>query len=184
MKKLSLILLGFSLLFSCQQKSLKLPLISYVGIQDTIYNNSQLWIFEEQGKSVYNASNKISTTDWIIHIDRNLPMSEVYVNLQQIKAKRVGRSMHKNENAQDFLSYMNPKDQGLQLMNISLVNYDQNTNHRELQMSQVLESQVNQQWTLVYPGDLTYQEYLEFKALLFEKRPDLYQQLTNEKLLY
>ncbi|MGB0778275.1 MAG: hypothetical protein ACPGR7_09635 [Flavobacteriaceae bacterium] len=184
MKKLSHLLLGFVLLISCQEKSINLPLISHVGIQDTIYNNSQLWVFKKEGKAVYNSSNKISTTDWIIHIDRALTMSEVYVILKEIRGKRLGKSMHKNENAQDFLSYMNPKDEGVQLLNISLVNYDPNINQMELEMNRVFETQVDQKWTLIYSGDLSYQQYLDFKANLFENRPDLYQQLTNEKLLY
>lgn len=125
-KKLIFLLIILTLLISCNKKSLELPLISIEGVSN-ITNHSEIWVFydveKEKNKANINKNNIISTTNWIINIDKKLQMSEVVPALQMIKAKREKKTPHSAEGMSDYLSYANNKDKNISLFKIDSIQF-------------------------------------------------------------
>ena len=111
MKFLKLILVLGVLIAGCQNKSVKLPVLDVTGIQDTIYNNTQVWIFfERQGNDTVtklNRNNTVSTTHWVFNIDRRLTLKQIVPHLQDLFAKREKPSLHQSEDpVYNYFSYV------------------------------------------------------------------------------
>ncbi len=119
----SVILFSFN---SCKKKNLELPIIPISGISG-IMNFSEIWVFynstEEKRKAVINKNNTISTTNWIINIDKRLTMKEVVPILEMIKTKRAKKSIHSAEGALNYLSYANEKDKNISLFSNDSIQY-------------------------------------------------------------
>lgn len=99
------------LIAACQNKSVKLPVLDVTGIQDTIYNNTQVWIFFElQGNDTItklNRNNTVSTTHWVYNIDRRLTLKQIVPHLQDLFAKREKPSLHQSEEpVNNYFSYV------------------------------------------------------------------------------
>ena len=170
-------------LTACNPKSVQLPLSEHRGITDTLYNNSQIWIFNQDGRPQLNFNNKISTTDWIINIDRGLKMQYLLPLIDSIQNLREKKSIHKNETARNYLSYMNPESKRIELVDISF------SPPGELELLEIpIKNQkwdsITSPWTLLVPSELSYQEYLSQKAKIQDKYPFVYQNLAKEKLVY
>ncbi len=89
MKKLLFILSFFLTLSSCTNKTIQLPQIAISG-ESEIQNHSQIWVFykynKDKIKAEINKNNTISTTNWIINIDKRLPIREVIPVFQTFKS--------------------------------------------------------------------------------------------------
>jgi len=120
-----IIILTFSI-SSCKKKTLELPIIPISGIT-AISNFSEIWVFynstEEKRKAVINKNNTISTTNWIINIDKRLTMKEVVPVLEMIKTKRAKKSIHSAEGVKNYLSYANEKDKNISLFSNDSIQY-------------------------------------------------------------
>lgn len=182
MKVLKYLLLGI-VLIACNPKSVTLPLSEHNGIADTLYNNSQIWIFNQEGKPQLNFNNKISTTDWIIHIDRDLKMQHVLPLLDSIESLRKKKSIHKNEAARNYLSYMNPKSKRIELVENSFKTPNDDE-LLEISIKNENWESISKSWILLIPKELSYQIYLSQKAKIQDKHPLVYQKLAKEKLVY
>lgn len=115
MKNTGSVLLFFLIAWGCTRQSVKLPTLPITGITDTIYDNSQIWIFfraiEDDTTAVLNRKNSISTTSWIFNIDRRLPMKLVAPHLVKLMEKREKPSMHpKDVDDLNYFSYVNTTD--------------------------------------------------------------------------
>ncbi|MCK0131530.1 hypothetical protein MWU59_08440 [Flavobacteriaceae bacterium F08102] len=86
-KFLSLMLISV-FTWSCTKEEVKLPINGISGIQEPIYDNTQIWMFYKMkdGKPTLtlNKNNKISTTNWVFNIDRRLPMRLVAPSLEKV----------------------------------------------------------------------------------------------------
>jgi len=126
MKTLLLALSLSFLLFSCSDKSVLLPQIAISGETD-IQNHTEVWVFykEEEGKisADLNKNNTVTSTNWIINIDKRLPLSEVIPVFQFIKAKRSKKSIHRVEGMKDYLSYSNTLDEKIAVFPINDIQY-------------------------------------------------------------
>jgi hypothetical protein len=113
-------------LWSCAKKEVELPIIPVSGTTE-IANHSQIWVFlnfdEKKMKASVNKNNTISTTHWIINIDKRLPMDEVVPVLEMIRAKRDKKSVHSADGMQNYLSYSNSKDKNISLFPINTIQY-------------------------------------------------------------
>lgn len=121
MKSIGSLLLVFLIAAGCTRQSVKLPTLPISGITDTIYDNSQIWIFfkVEDGDTtaVLNRKNSISTTSWILNIDRRLPMELVAAHLDELMKKREKPSMHpKDADDHNYFSYVNTNSNLLSLV--------------------------------------------------------------------
>ena len=125
--KLTLFILLIVVL-SCTKKNVKLPVLNVNGIQDTIYDNSQIWIFLklQNGDTIaeLNRRNSISTTNWIYNIDKRLPMHQVVPHLKKLIEKREKPAMHpKDEDDTNYFSYVDSGSNTLSTVQFDVINY-------------------------------------------------------------
>lgn len=111
MKKIFLYLVFIFLLFSCNNKNVKIPVNNIKGIQDTIYNNSKIWIFFQQKNedtiAFLNRNNKLANTHFIYNIDKRLKLKHFKNVLNNIQLKKEQPSMHSNgKYMHSYLSYV------------------------------------------------------------------------------
>ena len=107
MKYLSLILI--LVFISCENKKDILLPKSNSSIVKDIQDHSPIYIFfETKGKDTIaevNRKNSIISTNWILNIDKRLPLRLVIPEVMQLQQKKREEKAHKNEAAQNYYSY-------------------------------------------------------------------------------
>src|SRR5690242_8405531 len=104
-------ILGIVLLFcvSCGNKEdILLPKSDRTIVKDIVDLSPIYIFFRTNGKDTLaevNRKNSISTTNWVLNIDRRLPLKLVIPEVMKLQEKKRGDSAHKNELAQNFYSY-------------------------------------------------------------------------------
>ena len=197
MKRYIFLPLLIFILIGCVDKSVSLPQVAISG-KTEIQNHSQIWVFQDitkEGsiKAAVNKNNIISATNWIINIDKHLPMSEIIPVFQMIKAKRAKKSIHSVEGMKDYLSYSNTLDKNISVFSIdsiqfmllskeklatlnqdktckNTINFSSNdirVNNKKYTVSQwnktILDSLKTGCVQLQYNEDLSYQKYMEYR---------------------
>jgi len=123
-----ILLIAVVTVLSCTKKSVKLPVLNVSGIQDTIYDNSQIWMFLklQNGDTIaeLNRKNSISTTNWIYNIDKRLPLHLVIPHLKNLIEKREKPAMHpKDEDDTNYFSYVDSGSNTLSTVEFDVINY-------------------------------------------------------------
>lgn len=121
MKKILLSGLLIIALYGCNNKSVQLPINNIKGIQDTIYNNSKIWIFFQEKNNdtiaLFNKNNKLVNTHFIFNIDKRLKLKHIIDKLNKIQFKKEQPSMHSNgEYMHSYLSYVDNKTNRLSMV--------------------------------------------------------------------
>ncbi len=124
------VLMIFLLLLTlgCQKKEVILPTLGITGIQDTIYDNSKIWIFfEVEGNDTIaklNKNNSVANTHWIFNIDKRLSLKHVIPKIQQLQIKKAKPSMHDNGKLMhSYYSYVDTAAQKLSFVLFDSVKY-------------------------------------------------------------
>ena len=126
MKTNKILILLLVIAIGCTKKTVQIPVFKVSGIQDTIYDNSQIWFFLEvkdgDTLATLNRKNSIATTNWIYNIDKNLPMRLVVPHLQKLIEKREKPAMHPKD-ADDFnyFSYVDSKSNLLSMVRFDVI---------------------------------------------------------------
>lgn len=107
MKYFSLIIV--LLLISCKNKEdILLPKSNIIVISD-VQDHSPIYIFfRVNGKDTLaevNRKNSIITTNWILNIDKRLPLKLVIPEVMKLQDKKRKEKAHKNEKAENYYSY-------------------------------------------------------------------------------
>ena len=128
MKVLGVLFIIVLTIISCQQKSVELPTLGVQGIQDTIYNNSKIWIFYKlEGNDTIaelNKNNSVANTHWVFNIDKRLSLKKVIPNVQVLQAKKEKPSMHDNgELMHNYYSYVDTLSNKLSLILFDSIQY-------------------------------------------------------------
>lgn len=112
MNRILLLLLIFT--FSCAERELQLPVTTTNDITEVL-DVSPIYIFydAETGEADFNRNNMISTTNWLVNIDKRLTLKQVLPHLQYLQEKRQGDGMHKNENAKNYFTCFNEETKNL-----------------------------------------------------------------------
>lgn len=115
-------------LVSCKQRHVKLPALNISGIQDTIYNNSKIWIFYKlEGNDTIaelNNNNSVANTHWVFNIDKRLSLKKIIPNVQVLQAKKDKPSMHDNgELMHSYYSYVDTLSNKLSLILFDSIQY-------------------------------------------------------------
>lgn len=123
-----LILLLIIMSTSCENKRVNLPTLDITGIQDTIYDNSKIWMFfkveESDTIAELNKNNSVANTHWIFNIDKRLSLKHVIPGIQQLQAKKAKPSMHDNAKiTHSYYSYVDTLAQKLSLVLFDSVKY-------------------------------------------------------------
>lgn len=132
--KIRLIILGFLfgiILTSCQ-KEVQLAQGS-VTVLDKMTDHTPVYLFfvEQNGDTLVelNRKNTVSTTNWIYHVDKRLPLQLVTPKIINLQQMREDNQMHKNEEAGNFYSYSDSLNQSLAFYPFKEVKYTFNTYH-------------------------------------------------------
>lgn len=102
----------FVVLFLCcscgNKEDILLPRADRTIVKE-VENLSPIYIFfRVKGKDTLaevNRNNSIGTTNWILNIDRRLPLRLVIPEVMKLQEKKRGDSAHKNEAAENYYSY-------------------------------------------------------------------------------
>ncbi|MBT8260988.1 MAG: hypothetical protein HKO92_08820 [Flavobacteriaceae bacterium] len=123
MKSLYLILIVL-VLFSCSEKVIQLPETTNKDILK-VEDVSSIYMFYNEAKDSleFNRKNMISTTNWLVAVDKRLILNQVLPHLQYLYEKRHGESMHENKEARNYFSCSNPEIQNLTLLDFTDVKY-------------------------------------------------------------
>ena len=129
MKRIVLILLtAFS--FSCAERELQLPVTTANDITEILDVSPIYMFYDEATDSVdFNRKNMISTTNWLVNIDKRLTLKQILPHLQYLQEKRRGDGMHKNENAKNYFTCFNEDTKNLSFIeftDLSFETIDQN----------------------------------------------------------
>ena len=108
MKFLYIALLSFFFM-GCQQKELKVPVSDQSGLHE-VWNNSQVYILLKKQNNDTLADLKlgktISTTKWLVAIDKRLKLKHLIPALQKLIKKRHKKSLHSDGKGQMFFTYL------------------------------------------------------------------------------
>jgi biopolymer transport protein ExbD len=90
-----------------------------------ILDVSPIYMFyDEATHSVYfNRKNMISTTNWLVNIDKRLTLKQILPHLQYLQEKRHGDGMHKNQNAKNYFTCFNEDTKNLSFIEFTDVEY-------------------------------------------------------------
>jgi biopolymer transport protein ExbD len=127
MKRIVLILLtAFS--FSCAERELQLPVITANDITEILDVSPIYMFYDEATDSVdFNRKNMISTTNWLVNIDKRLTLKQILPHLQYLQEKRRGDGMHKNENAKNYFTCFNEDAKSLSFIEFTNIEYNESS---------------------------------------------------------
>ncbi|MEZ4797420.1 MAG: hypothetical protein R2785_09640 [Flavobacteriaceae bacterium] len=122
MNRILLLLLIFT--FSCAERELQLPVTTTNEITEVL-DVSPIYIFynDETGEADFNRNNMISTTNWLVNIDKRLTLKQVLPHLQYLQEKRQGDGMHKNESAKNYFTCFNEDTKSLSFIEFTEIEY-------------------------------------------------------------
>lgn len=117
-------------LFSCEnEKVLQLPEISHSNITE-INDVSAAYLFydETQKDSVeLNRKNLISTTNWLVNVDKRLTLKQVIPHIKFLQDKKTSSS-HKNKNAKNYFTCNDTSRKNLGFIEFTDVVYSEERN--------------------------------------------------------
>lgn len=131
--KYSLILLIILCLSCGKEKTVQLPEINSSTIKD-VKDVSPAYLFynEDKKDSVeLNRKNLITSTNWLVNIDKRLTLKQVIPSIQLLQEKKRNAKMHKNENAKNYFSCNDTLSKNLGFIDFTDVVYH-NDIHRSI----------------------------------------------------
>lgn len=125
MKYFSLIVVLF--LISCGNKEDILLPKSDTTIVSDVKDHSPIYIFfRTEGKDTLaevNRNNSIITTNWILNIDKRLPLKLVIPEVIQLQDKKRKDKAHQNEKAENYYSYADSIKENMAFIPFTKVHY-------------------------------------------------------------
>ena len=216
MKQYTLIFLF--ILFSCGNKEDILLPKSDVTIVSDVKDHSPIYIFfKTRGKDTLaevNRKNSIISTNWILNIDKRLPLRLVILQVKKLQEKKRNEVAHKNELAENYYSYADSIGKNLAFLPFTKVYYKlekpelgvivffdkhnkiyvfdwfsmKNTLVKEENIQEYLNalpSDKPNKFFFCFAKELTYGSYIQDKIFIQNLRfPDPKINLTNEEFIY
>lgn len=163
------------LLFSCEKKEDVLLPKSNVTIVKDVQDHSPIYIFfKTEGKDTIadvNRKNSIISTNWILNIDKRLPLKLVIPEVIKLQEKKRADSAHKNESAENYYSYADSIGKNLAFLPFTKVYYKMEKPSRE---NFVFYFRKGKQQVLMGNMEIQISEILKyFYSIKFQKVPDL-----------
>lgn len=183
------------LLFSCGKKEDVLLPKSDITIVKDVQDLSPIYIFFKiEGKDTIadvNRKSSIISTNWILNIDKRLPLKLVIPEVMKLQEKKRADSAHKNENAENYYSYADSIGKNLAFLPFTKVYYNTEKPSREnfvvyfkkgkkqvfMANKEIKISEILQQFysikfervpnlVFVFDKNMSYEEYIQYKILL------------------
>jgi len=128
MKYILSILLFTLFLNSCNKKTVLLAETTNTDITEVL-DVSPVYLFYDESQpnsTEFNHKNMISTTNWLVNIDKRLTLKQILPHLQYLQDKRHGDGMHKNESAKNYFTCSNTDIQNLAFIEFTDIYYEDN----------------------------------------------------------
>lgn len=203
-------------MFSCsEKKEVKLAEASTTVVKEMEDYSSVYIFFETKGKDTIanvNRNNSISSTNWIFHIDKRLPLRLVFPEIIKLQTKKE-TSLHKSEDSKNFFSYSNIAKKELAFLPFTEVKYhlekpklgeiiyfdtnnvvwvnDEKMNSSDLEKYlQNLPENKSRKFTICFSKKLHFEDYIKAKVLLVtidffnNKKAQQFSRVTNEEYIY
>ena len=209
MKYFSLIILF--LMLSCGNKEEILLPKSNVTIVSDVKDHSPIYIFfRTKGKDTLaevNRKNSIISTNWILNIDKRLPLRLVIPEVMKLQEKKRSEVAHKNELAENYYSYADSIGKNMAFLPFTKVYYKMGkplnggfifyfkkesdlvlVDNIEIKKSEVLNYlysinfAVNPKILLLFDKNMGFEEYLQTKILIREL--DKFNKDVPEEFIY
>jgi len=119
-----IILLSALLLLGCQKKQMQLPQVKDTNIT-SVEDYSQVYIsYEEASEAAkLNANGLISSTNWVLHVDKRNKLKEVAPLFIKLQEKRTNpRNPHSNPDAHLYISLADIPHKRLGFMDVTELN--------------------------------------------------------------
>jgi hypothetical protein len=195
MKYFSLVILF--VLLSCGNKEDILLPKSNVTIVSDVVDHSPIYIFfRNKGKDTLaevNRKNSIISTNWILNIDKRLPLRLVIPEVMKLQEKKRKEVAHKNEAAENYYSYADSIGKNMAFLPFTKVFYKMGKplnggfifyfkkesdlvviDNIKIKKSEVLNYlysinfAVNPKILLLFDKNMSFEEYLQTKILIRE----------------
>jgi hypothetical protein len=121
-------LLIFLTVFSCgNEKILQLPEINHSEITEILdVSHAYLFYDETQSDSIeLNRKNLISTTNWLVNIDKRLALEQAIPSIVFLQNKKRDAQIHKNEAAKNYFTCHYKKINSLGFIDFTSIYYHQ-----------------------------------------------------------
>lgn len=193
MKYFSLLLL--LVLFSCGKKEdILLPKAGTTIVNNVLDYSPIYFFFRTNGNDTLvevNRKNSIITTNWILNIDKRLPLKLVIPEVIKLQEKKRKEKAHKNEKSENYYSYADTIGENIAFLPFAKVDYKiakPNKNYlvfhfkkgsdtvflmgSEVNKSELIKKfysvqyEVYPQVVFLFDKNMSYQEYIENKILL------------------
>jgi len=145
MKPFYYCLLLFSLIVSCgEDKLVQLPEIKHADISK-INDVSVAYLFYDESKAdsvELNRKNLISTTNWLINVDKRLRLKQAVPKIIYLQEKKRNAEMHKNDNAKNYFTCNDTGIKNLGFIEFTDVVYHQEDSDVYLNKNKALANQI------------------------------------------
>lgn len=163
------------LLFSCGKKEDVLLPKSNVTIVKDVQDHSPVYIFfKAEGKDTIadlNRKSAIISTNWILNIDKRLPLKSVIPQVMKMQDKKRNEKMHQNEESENYYSYADSIGKNLAFLPFTKVFYKM---ERPSKGSFVVYFKKGKQQVFMMNKEIKITEILkQFYSIKFERVPDL-----------
>lgn len=209
MKNLLLPLIIILSFYSCNERIVQLPETTSQEITEVI-DVSPIYMFYDETKPEgidFNRKNMISTTNWLVNIDKRLTLKQVLPHLQYLQEKRHGDGMHTNKSAKNYFSCSNPEIQNLAFIEFTDINFSNSSsyanNNQDLEIrlkinaknsittipdigksynsvSEFLKTKPKQKIIFMFNENLTIQDYITIKSQLLSHNSEAIKVSDNE----
>lgn len=210
-----IILFTVLLLFSCgEKKEVKLAEATTTIVKE-MEDYSTVYIFFQKKKNDtianVNRDNTISSTNWIFHIDKRLPLRLVIPQVIKLQAKKEN-SLHKSEDSENFFSYSNTAKKELTFLPFTQIkfhvgkpkfgntiyfgktneiwvnNTKVNTEELENYLSKLVENKP-MSFNFCFDKNLSFDTYVNDKVMLLKSKYlnepiSKFSRITNEEYIY
>lgn len=183
------------LLFSCGKKEDVLLPKSNISIVKDVQDHSPIYIFfKKDGKDTIadlNRKSAIISTNWILNIDKRLPLKVVIPEVIKMQEKKRNEKMHQNEESENYYSYADSIGKNLAFLPFTKVFYKMEKpgrenfvvyfrkgkkqvfmGNKEIQISNILKYFYSIKFQSVpdlvffFDKNMSYEEYIQYKILL------------------
>ncbi|WJS92991.1 hypothetical protein NYQ10_12925 [Flavobacterium johnsoniae] len=183
------------LLFSCGKKEDVLLPKSNITIVKDVQDLSPIYIFfKVEGKDTIadvNRKSSIISTNWILNIDKRLPLKLVIPEVMKLQEKKRADSAHKNENAENYYSYADSIGKNLAFLPFTKVFYKMEKptagsfvvyfkkgkqqvfmGNKEIKIAEILKYFYSIKFEKVpnlvflFDKEMSYEDYIQYKILL------------------
>jgi hypothetical protein len=180
-------------LFACQEQKVNLPQFDQTFISEIVDHSAIYFFYESENKDNnflrINDHNRIGTTNWVFHIDKNLALKEVIPALNGFQEKRKNAEMHKKEGYEHYFSYSDSIKKAIAFCKFTVTNYAYNNYFSSLYVKEnaayhqdfeLITVNFASESTVYINGELI--DLPEVKSYILEYLD--FQNSTNKALLY